>query len=379
MIRFLFKYGALIFIVNTIFLSIEQTYNLGNQLFFLLMFVFGIILFFNPSQIKVVVFHKAFSFFLFLNIINIVYFLFFHEITDLEALKYLFARGMQFSIISFSVYYHYDYYVNKFLTHLAYIICFLLMIGFIVYSDPFSLRYSGLFWNPNAFASFAVIAFSILLIKIKDKNNFTIFLLSMCIILALASGSRGVLVALILAYLIQYGFSTRNIIYGVIGVAIYLLVANLQYQTSFNRFASQDLLSDRIMQYKYAILSIQNNLFVGYGLDKYSYIDKDLIPLFLKSKIIGAHNGYLAILTQYGVVIGSVVLYIIIRKAIILSIFFYANLRQYKIYVFIIIYTLVAASYESLIVGINEFQTLLFWLALCVLSFSYFKSSFNES
>ena len=44
---------------------------------------------------------------------------------------------------------------------------------------------------------------------------------------------------------------------------------------------------------------------VGAGLDKYAYINSDLVPHYLKHKIISAHNGYLAILTQYGLIIGS--------------------------------------------------------------------------
>ena len=42
-------------------------------------------------------------FLLLLNGLNLLYFLLFHKFSDIEAVKYLLARGMQFSILSFSV------------------------------------------------------------------------------------------------------------------------------------------------------------------------------------------------------------------------------------------------------------------------------------
>ena len=44
MIGFLFKYGAVFFIVNTILLSIGVTMELGKALFLVLMGVFSIVL-----------------------------------------------------------------------------------------------------------------------------------------------------------------------------------------------------------------------------------------------------------------------------------------------------------------------------------------------
>ncbi len=127
------------------------------------------------------------------------------------------------------------------------------------------------------------------------------------------------------------------------------------------------------MQYEYALLSIKDKLFIGYGLDKYSYINTSLVPLSLKSKIIGAHNGYLAIITQYGIIFGASVLYIIFQNSYKVIVFFRNSLGAERIYLFMLIYTLIAAMYETLITGINEFQTILFWFALAILSYTKFK------
>ena len=373
MIKWLFKYGAVIFSMNTILLSIEQTYILGNQIFFTIMALFVILLVFNPIQIKNVLFHKAFTFFLILNVINILYFLLFHNISDFDAFKYLIARGIQFSIISVSIFFHFEFYRSEFPNLIINVIFFILILGFIINPYVFSGRYSGIIWNPNMLSSFVVIAFAFLFLKKDRKTNFQIFMLFVFILIALASGSRGTLVAITLAFLIKYGFSPRNVFYGIIAIISYFIVLNFQIDTSFNRFSDQSLLNDRILQFQYAIASIKNKLFIGYGLDKYAYIDKSLVPYFLKNQIIGAHNGYLAILTQYGIVFGGTVLFIIFQKSYNVISFFRNSDNSERSYLFIILYTLIAASYESLMTGINEFHTILFWFSLAILSFSRYK------
>lgn len=373
MIKWLLKYGVVIFTLNTILLSIEQTYSLGHQIFLSIMALFAILLVFNPIHIKNILFHKAFTFLLILNIINIIYFLLFHNISDIEALKYLLARGIQFSIISVSIFFHFDFYKSKFPGLIVNLIFTILILGFFINPYIFSGRYSGLLWNPNALSSFSVIAFAFLFLKQDRKTNFQLFMLFVFLLFALVSGSRGSLVAITLAFLLKYGFTPRNIIYGILAIFSYFTIINFQIDTSLNRFNSQSLLNDRVLQFQYAIESIQNKLFVGYGLDKYAYIDKSLVPLFLKSKIIGAHNGYLAILTQYGIIFGGLVLYIILQKSYKTIIFFRNSAEKDKGYLFIVIYTLIAAIYETLITGINEFHTILFWFSLSILSFSRYQ------
>jgi len=88
---------------------------------------------------------------------------------------------------------------------------------------------------------------------------------------------------------------------------------------------------------------------------------------------IGAHNGYLAILVQYGSIF-SLLFFSIFFKALI-NILKYVrfnwNEKEIKFYFFIIIYTLVNAFGETMFTGINDFQTLLFWF---VFAYLYTKS-----
>jgi len=375
MIKLLFKYGAVIFLFNTILLSIDYTIALGNHIFILLMVLFGSILLINPKQINNIIFHKAFSFLLILNIINLSYFLLFHSLSDFEAIKYMLARGVQFSLISFSVFYNYEYFKNKFLKHLTYIIFGVIVISLVSHPNIFSGRYSGILWNPNALASFSVIGFSALFFNYKKKTNFDYFLLFIFLVISLSTGSRGVVIAIPLAFFLKYKFSFINIAYAFLAIFAYILIISIQLDTSLNRFADQSLFNDRLLQYHYAFETFLQKPFFGFGLDKYAFINPDIIPDSLSGYIMSAHNGYLAILVQYGFFFGFLILGIIFRKSFL---FFNNDSLKYpenKFYTYLIAYTLIASVYETLLTGINEFQTILFWFALSFLSYSKFRKA----
>ena len=373
MIKWLFKYGAAIFLFNTVLLNIESTYDIGNMIFLFLMGIFSFFLIINPAQIKNILFHKAFSFFLILNLMNLLYFLLFHAISDYEAIKYIIARGLQFSIISVSIYFNYEYYKEKFLKHIVYLVFGIVVFSFLL--DPFILsgRYSGIIWNPNMLSSFCVTAFSILLLDNKKRTNIDYFILSSLLLIAVSTGSRLALIAIVLVLLMKYGFSARNIIYAVISLLISFIIISINLDTSLNRFASQSLFNDRVLQYQYAYQTLVNKPLFGYGLDKYAFIDMSLVPTYLKHTIMGAHNGYLAILAQCGILFGGIFLFIILKKSLQVFLYFKSRKSFERAFLFIIIYTLLASFFETLMTGINEFNTILFWISLSILSYSKFE------
>ncbi len=371
MVSWLLKYGAAFFLFNTVLLSVQITFSLGYQIFLGLMVLFSFILIINPDSTKRILLNKSFSFLLVLNAVNLVYWLLFHDLSELEALKYLLARGVQFSIISVSIFYHYEYYRDKFFTHVVNVIFIIVVLGLIDNPYIFSSRYSGIVWNPNALASFTTIGFGVLLLKEREKTTFESFLLVLFLLISIATGSRGVLVGITLACIIRYGFSIKNIFYTILGIITFLFFVNLNFDTSFNRFAAQSLLNDRWNQLYYAFETFLQKPFTGWGLDKYSFIDLSIVPYYLNEVIIGAHNGYLAILVQYGALFSAIIFYIILNKSYSLFNYFKKTRIGYTaIYSFIILYTLFAAIYESLMTGINEFHTIMFWFSLALLSYS---------
>ena len=379
MIKWLFKYGAAIFLFNTVLLNIESTYDIGSLIFLSLMGIFLFLLLINPIQIKTILFHKAFLFLLIINFINLFYFLLFHSIFDFEAIKFMFSKGMQFSIISVSIYFNYEYYKDKFLNHIVYLFFGVIVFSFLLDPFIFSGRYTGIIWNPNMLSAFTVIAFSILLLKDNKRTNLDSFILFSFLIITLSTGSRLALIAIVLVLLMKYGFTKRNIVYAVISLLITLIIVSINLDTSINRFVAQSLFNDRVLQYQYAYETFINKPLFGYGLDKYAYIDLSIVPNYVKSlTVMGAHNGYLAFLTQYGILFGGAVIFIIFKKSIQIYSYFLKSKEFERIYLFIIFYTLIASLFEAFMTGINDFNTILFWFSLAFLSFSKFKRD-NEN
>lgn len=376
MIRWFYKYGFLLMLFNTILYSIDQTKDtVAPFLFYLIMGVGLLLVLINPSQIREVLFHKSFLFLMVLNLINLVYYLFFDSISNLRSLEYLMARFMSFALISLSIHHNFQYYKTNFSSLLIKIIVFVVVVGLFI--DPFILsgRYDGIIWNPNMLASLTVFAFSFLFLKKEKKSNFEIFMMLLLIIVTLSTGSRSVMIAIALSFVMKYGFTTRNIFYSIMVIISIILISNTNLDTSLNRISSQGIFNDRTEQFYFAVGNLKQNLFVGYGLDEYSGLPKDIeMPEEFERKFMGAHNGYLSILIQYGILFGGLVIFILLRKSLQIIQFFKNRSGISNIYLFVIVYTLITANFESLFTGINEFHTLLFWFTLTYLSHAKFLS-----
>ena len=63
MIKWFLKYGFVIYILNTILLSIEKTFVLGYNVFLLLMFCFSFSLLINIDKVKLVLFKNHLGFY----------------------------------------------------------------------------------------------------------------------------------------------------------------------------------------------------------------------------------------------------------------------------------------------------------------------------
>ena len=124
---------------------------------------------------------------------------------------------------------------------------------------------------------------------------------------------------------------------------------------------------DRIDQWSESLDNINDELLTGYGLSVYEgYLDDN-------ESYGGAHNSYLSILMLYGVILGSLMILTILVKSFSLFNFFKDRPSDVRIYLCIVMITLFASISETLITGINEFLTILFWISLSSLSFIKYK------
>ena len=170
----------------------------------------GTSLLFTIYSIKIlknVVLNKSFQIFFLLNLLNLIYYLFF-EIGDLESLKYLVARFVQFSIFSISVYLLKDDFANKFVKFLKFTTVGSLLASFALNFPDFESRYQGVFLNPNEFSIVMVIGFALILFTEKRTTiNYSLMLLFLFV--NVISGSRSSIAGLAIA-IISYCLHHRS-------------------------------------------------------------------------------------------------------------------------------------------------------------------------
>ena len=367
MIAWFFKYGSVILLFNTIFLNIEQEVIDYQYVFYFTMSISLLFMMVNIVNVSNVILHKAFNFLFFLNLINLIHFLFFSWDYDGEMSNhpflYLVAKFLQYTLISLSIYYNINYFRDKFFDHIIYLISATVFLGFVINFNSSFESYQGLFKNQNMLASLTGIAFSILLLKGNKRTVFQIGLLSLLFIVSVLSGSRSVFIYIAIAAFYKYGFSIKNFIYAFLVVGILLLMQH--------RIFVDDI--DRLDQWSESVENINDEFLTGYGLSVYEGYLED------NQSYGGAHNAYLSILMLYGVILGSLVILSILIKSYSLFSFFKKPSSDVTINLCIVLITLIASISETLITGVNEFLTILFWISLSSLSFIKYKLQHNES
>ena len=380
MIAWFYKYGFVLLLLNTILYSIPETnITIAPTIFYFLMGTGLILLIIDPSQIKDVIFHRSFLFLLLISLINLVYFLFFESEFNQDSLEFLMARFVQFSLISLSIYHNYDYYKKKFSSLIIKVISIIVVLGLFVDPDLLSGRYYGIIWNPNMLASLSVLAFSFVLMKNEKRTNLDVLLLILFFIVSIATGSRLALLIITVSFIYKFGLSIRNVFYAIIGFILLFLISSIDLNTSFNRFSSQDILNDRTDQFNFAVNNLEKEFWFGYGLSEYSGLPSNVdVPEEYQGLLIASHNGYLSIFLQYGIIFGFFIILIIMRKSLMLSSYFIRKEQKDNIFLFIVILTLIASMFETLLTGINEFHTILFWFSLSYLSYSKYLQDYED-
>ena len=362
------RYLAFIFLLNNLFFGFKDFNQLSENSFLIIMGFSLLLTIYSIKILKNVVFDKSFQIFFFLNFLNLIYYLFL-EIGDLESLKYLAARFVQFSIFSISVYLLQDDFANKFVKFLKFATIGSLLASLALKFPDFETRYQGIFLNPNEFSIIMVIGFALILFTEKRTTiNYSLMLLFLFVIVI--SGSRSAIAGLgiaIITYILHH--RSRNLLNIFFIVGSLLLFSFFGGQNNaIQRMLEFDLLINRKYEYLYAIDTFLQKPLFGHGLKNYAYIDFSLIQFDDVQINFGAHNGYLSILVQYGAIFSTIFFSILIyylNKIYRAKIeIFGENILQTKFLFFLITYALVNGLFENTIIGINFLQTNLFWLTL---------------
>ncbi len=362
------KYLAFIFLLNNLFFGFKDFNQLSENSFLIIMGFSLLLTIYSIKILKNVVFDKSFQIFFFLNFLNLIYYLFL-EIGDLESLKYLAARFVQFSIFSISIYLLQDDFANKFVKFLKFASIGSLLASLAFKFPDFETRYQGIFLNPNEFSIIMVIGFALILFTEKRTTiNYSLMLLFLFVIVI--SGSRSAIAGLgiaIITYILHHRSQNLLNIFFIVGSLLLFSFFGGQ-NNAIQRMLEFDLLINRKYEYLYAIDTFLQKPLFGHGLKNYAYIDFSLIQFDDVQINFGAHNGYLSILVQYGAIFSTIFFSILIyylNKIYRAKIeIFGKNILQTKFLFFLITYALVNGLFENTIIGINFLQTNLFWLTL---------------
>jgi hypothetical protein len=91
MIKRIQKYAAYIFLANNLLFSLSGFNEIATNIFLVLSILILLVSLLTPPFLKNVILHKSFRLYLFLHLINLIYYLML-EIGDVESFKYLSAK-----------------------------------------------------------------------------------------------------------------------------------------------------------------------------------------------------------------------------------------------------------------------------------------------
>lgn len=370
-------YISFFFLSLNIVFSIKGAIPLANSLFYPTMLISFIVILFSATILKKVVLNKGFQLFFYLNLINLIYFLLL-DFGDLESLQYLLARFCQFSIFSISIFLLNNNFSNQFIRFLK-VLTVLSLVASVSFNFPdFSSRYMGIFFNPNEFAVIMVVGFSLFLFDTK-KTTLNYILIIAFFILILLSASRSAFIGVVISLILYFMHQKTSHFFK---ISIFLLLPSIIFLffseiNPLSRFFEQSLFYNRQLEYLYAFETFLQKPMFGYGLKNYAFIDETLID-FDRPIDFGAHNGYLSILVQYGMIFSCAFFFLLLWSFFRVFRFNFSliGLDQFQVifFKFILIFTLFNGLTENTFVGINYFQSNLFWISLAYLLFKIYEN-----
>lgn len=367
------KYLLLIFLLENI---AAQTFLLRaySDIVFYCTLILGFIGIVDFSIFKKINF-KKFTWAYLLSALYVIYLFFIAPIfIDDRNLQYLAAKIMTFIIIITSISNYRTFYENKGLFWIMIFLAFFLLYGLLTGKGMYGEgRDTAGFTNANTAGGMGAVLIGILIFYLKNRkwNLFYYFLLFIGLYGVIASGSRAGFLVLGLFILFRYGISIKTIL--MIGVVLFvgfilldqIGVHSIGMQRVMDTY-SGELGSNREDEREAAFLMIETSPVRGWGFDFENSRDANSISE------VGPHNGYLELTEQIGipcsVIFFSIILFVILKNI-------YLKIKYRKpvdLFLAMVIAIAIKASYESLFVGVHEFETNLFFFALAMVSsFSY--------
>ena len=368
MIALFYKYGVVIFwamllAINTVVFKIP-----GNYAYVFLGVSFTLSLYVIYRDPKLLT-KRAFTVLWIITLINVVYWLFFNH--TYNSMLYVAAKLSTFLLIMISINYYYDFLVKNFTKIIIYIGFFVLLVGAILNTHYFGGRYTGPFGNPNSLGWLSSLLFGLTYLT-KEKSYKKYALLIFFLSMIMMSGSRAALGGAVLAFLLKGKLSFKKIFLLGFALGTLFLAQNIAshfgIHTGLERIVmsekSHELLSGREQEYALGLLTVRESPLTGHGLDKYAWISPNIIRLsgLLRKDpffVGNPHNSYIALFIMYGIPVGSIILLVLL----------YYILKILRSHVppdilFMVLFSFLAAFFESYLFGVSGFEGLIFWFSL---------------
>ncbi len=294
------------------------------------------------------------------------------------SLMYLAAKITVLLIIFWGITLHYEFYYRKIIPYLSITIAILIVYGLFFHNYIIHGRFTLGFGNPNSTSAIAAIGFAaFLLIKMPSKY-ISIAGVIICLFGVLAGGSRASIMVCMIALFFKYRFSVKTVvlIIGCLLVALYIIPMTGYKVIGLDRimdvFANGNFVGSRQDVRRATMMMINEHPVIGWGLR--TGIQGEAAKL----TTMGAHNGYLdtikAIGYPYAAILFGACIYIFYRMRLL----FKEKSPYVKFHLFVIISVLLAAMYESYIIGVNQIITNLLFVSVAVLEYRCYYNIQDE-
>lgn len=363
------KYLLLIFLIENI---IVQTILLGTytDIIFYSALALGTLGIIDGTIFKEINFKKFYWAYL-LIILYVVYeFIIAPEFISPKTLLYMGAKIMTLIIIITSISDYRLFYSDKALIYIIIFASFFLLYGLITGTGRYEeSRDMAGFSNPNTAGSMGAIVIGILIFYMKNRtwNIFYILILLIGFYGVFAGASRAGFLMLFTFIILRYGASIRNyIMLSILAfLSLFLLdsigVKTIGIQRLLETYEGE-LGTLRDDEREAALWMINQNPYKGWGYEAKNVGDAETIS------DLGAHNAYLELTKQMGIPTAIIYLLILVIPMII-NIFYSLKFKiPVTLFLALTITLLIKANYESLIVGVHEIETNLFFFALAMIS-----------
>lgn len=294
---------------------------------------------------------------------------------DSKTLLYTLSKVVTLGIIITSISCNAPFYRGKAVYWLVIAMAFFMFYG-MLFGDvihPVNGRMQAGFTNANTAGSMGALTVGFVLFYMKGRrwNLLTVLIILVGFYGILAGGSRAGFLMLLMLIFFRFGinYKTVTLVGLLIITGLYILPAMNIHTVGLQRMV--DTYNgiegtNREFEREAAEWMIAQKPWTGWG-----YAVQN-VGYAAKLSMLGSHNGYLEIIKQMG--FPCAILYFAILLITIVKALFNRQYRRHGIDLFLSLSIMLAvsANYESLFIGVHEYNTNLFFIALALVSARYY-------